>query len=334
MTDLQVKRIAAVDGQRDFVERILSFVQDRYRFEWTDPREADYIFHSIDSLDVLKYQGVRIFITGENVTPDFAVCDYALAFERDLDYGDRNIWLPLIRLYEKDYRVLCQPRPDPDHVLAQKTDFCAYVMSNTRDSAPEREQIFDLLCRYKKVNSGGAWRNNVGGRVKDKLAFQSRHKFVIAFENSSWPGYLTEKFAQAAAANAVPIYWGDPGIDEIFNPEAFINCHACRSLEEVVDLVREIDSDEERYRAMLAAPWFRNGHEPECLRAETYADFLANILDRPREQAYRRNRSRWSRKRERHYRDMVHRPWMQGYRIFRQGWRQFWHQFIPRRRKY
>lgn len=329
----QIKRIAAVDGQMDFIENILAFVEDRYDFEITNPKDADYVFHSIDGYDVLKYNGVRIFVSGENVTPNFAICDYAMTFEK-LSFRDRYIWLPLIKLYSEDYATLTRPRPEPKSILQQKTDFCAYVMSNTSNSAMERERIFDLLSEYKKVNSGGRWRNNVGGRVPDKLAFQSNHKFVIAFENCSYPGYLTEKFAQAAAANAIPIYWGDPAISEIFNPRAFINCHDYSSFEEVVERVKEIDQDDDTYLQMLAEPWFVDNVEPEPLRDETYAEFLCNIFDQPLHAAYRRNRSRWGIKKERQLYDMYHRPHMQAFKQFRKQWRRFWHLFLPRRKMY
>ncbi|TYP00053.1 glycosyl transferase family 10 (putative fucosyltransferase) [Geothermobacter ehrlichii] len=328
-----VKCIAAVDSQRDFIENILAFVDDRYDFVWTDGHKADYVFHSIDGYDVLKCPGVRIFVTGENVTPDFAVSDYAMAFEK-LSFADRYVWLPLIRLYRRDYAALLRPRKNPDEVARQKTDFCAYVMSNTRNSAEERVRIFELLSQYRQVNSGGSWRNNVGGPVTDKHAFQARHKFAIAFENCSHPGYLTEKFAQAAAVDAIPIYWGDPDIANIFNPRAFVNCHQFASLEAVVEEVRRIDQDEELYKSMLAQPWFRDGREPESLRAQTYATFLANIFDQPLPLAFRRNRSRWGLKRERQLYDMYHRPQMQAYRQMRRAWRRFWRLFLPRRKKY
>lgn len=328
-----IKRIAITDGQKDFVDNILCFVTDRYTFEVTDNKDADYVFHSIDGYDVLNYTGIRIFVAGENVTPNFAISDYAMTFEK-LHYSDRSIWLPLIKLYRNDYDSLLRPRPEPATVLRQKTDFCAYVMSNTSNSAKEREQIFNLLSVYKKVNSGGLWKNNVGGRVPDKFEFQSKHKFVIAFENCSYPGYLTEKFAQAAAANAIPIYWGDPDIETIINPKAFINCHNYDSLEEVVEAVQEIDQNDTLYQKMLAEPWFVNNEEPKVLRDTTVADFLTNIFDQPRETAFRRNRSRWGIKKERELFDMYHRPHMQAYRQLRKHWRKFWHLVLPRRKMY
>ena len=328
-----VKRIAVVDSQKDFVKDVLRFVESRYDFIFTQEENADYVFHSIDGYDVLKYSGVRIFVSGENVTPNFAISDYAMTFER-LSFSDRYIWLPLIKLYQDDYSVLTKPRVAPESVIQNKTDFCAYVMSNTSNSAKERELIFDLLSDYKKVNSGGLWKNNVGGRVPDKLSFQSKHKFVIAFENYSYSGYLTEKFSQAAVANAIPIYWGTPDIEKIFNPKAFINCHNFQFLEDVIEKVKEIDQDDNLYRQMLAEPWFVNAEEPKALKDETFVNFLTNIFDQPLAKAYRRNRSRWGIKKEQEFYDMYHRPHVQAFRQFRKKWRRFWHLFLPRRKKY
>ncbi len=327
-------RIAYADigPDSDIAEKLFECVKDHYDFEPTNDYNADYVLHSVGGHDVLKYSGVRIFFTGENVTPNFAVSDYAMAFEK-LTFGDRYCWLPLIKLYPS-YSVLTAPRPPADEILKRKTDFCAYVMSNTKNSADERTRIFDLLSAYKPVNSGGRWRNNVGGRVPDKLAFQSRHKFVIAFENSSHPGYLTEKFAEAAEANAVPIYWGDPTIGKLFNPKAFINCHDFQTLEKAVEQVKKIDQDDALYQQMLAEQWFPDGIEPECLRDETFAAFLSHIFDQEPKAAFRRNRGRWGLKTERNLYDMCHRPHVHGYKLFRKSWRKFCHTFLPRRKKY
>ena len=327
----QKKRIAITDTLPDFIENVLEFVSNQFDFELTRETDADYVFHSVDGYEVLKYPGVRIFVTGENVTPNFAVSDYAMAFDK-LTFGDRYIWLPLIKLYRDSYKSLVSPRPPVDVVLRQKTDFCAYVMSNTKDSAEERTRIFDLLSRYKQVNSGGRWRNNIGGPVADKLSFQSTHKFVIAFENSSSLGYLTEKFADAAASNAIPIYWGDPSIGKLFNPKAFINCHDFVSLEDVVEEVKRVDQDAELYESMLTEQWFPNGIEPEILRDETFITFLTNIFDQDKKTAYRRNRSRWGLKTERRLYDMCHRPHVQGFILLRKLWRNIVRSFLPRRK--
>lgn len=335
MPNKPVKRVALADlgPHPEMVEAVLALVRERYAFEFTSDPNADYVFHSCFGYDVLKYPGVRIFVTGENVSPDMNISDYAMAFDQ-MTLSDRYCWLPLIIFYTDAYNTLKAPRPPVDEVLKTKTDFCAYVMSSTRDSAPERTQIYDLLSKYKTVHSGGSWNNNVGGRVPDKLAFQSTHKFVIAFENSSTPGYLTEKFAEASQANAIPIYWGDPTIAQYFNPKAFINCHDYATLEEAVERVKEIDGNDALYRQMLEEPWFPDGIEPDCFKAETFRNFLSYIFDQDLPSAYRRNRSRWGLKHERILYRMAHRPLEHGVRMLRAKWLDAYHKIKPRKRKF
>tara|TARA_A100001015_G_C14975351_1_gene707006 strand:- start:1241 stop:1783 length:543 start_codon:yes stop_codon:yes gene_type:complete len=154
----------------------------------------------------------------------------------------------------------------------------------------------NALCEYKQVDSGGKWKNNVGGPVADKIEFQSKYKFVLAIENYSHPGYLTEKFAQAAQSNAVPIYWGDPTIAKFFNSKAFINCHDFDNQKALISHIRLVDEDDNVYKDMLSEPWFRGKDEPEALRDATFTQFLSNILDQSHTQCYRRNQSRWGKK--------------------------------------
>jgi len=309
-------QIALVDcGNPPAVARaILRYVEQLYDIEYVRPEGADYIIHSIAGHDVLCYPGIRIFVTGEMVSANYNISDYSLSFDR-LKFGDRNFWFPLIKLYTDAYQHLKQQRLPCQNIMAQKTEFCAYVMSNTKNSAVERTRIYELLNDYKKVNCGGRWNNNVGGPVADKHAFQRKHKFVIAFENYSAPGYLTEKFAEAAMADAIPIYWGDPEIGRYFNSRAFINCHDFDNLDAVVAKVIEIDQDDALYRQMLGESWFVDGVEPEELRDANFLSFIRNIFDSPKEAAYRRNRSRWGRKYERQFLRMWKRPLLHG--VFR-----------------
>lgn len=309
MTSKPTKRIALVDAgnNAEILRAILPFIEDRYVIQITQDKDADYVLHSCFGNEVLKYSGIRIFVTGEYVTPNFNTSDYALAFDH-LEFGDRYCRLPLIKLFRDAYATLCADRPPAEEVSANKTGFCAYVMSNTKNSAPEREQLVDALNRYKPVAMGGKWRNNVGGPVEDKIAFQSAYKFVLAIENHSAPGYLTEKFAQAAQSNAVPIYWGDPTITDYLNPKAFINAHDFGHHDALVAHVREIDQDDQAYQAMLAEPWFPNHEETKVWKDSTFAAFLSNIFDQPHKEAYRRNLSRWGIKTEKRLREMAFHP--------------------------
>jgi hypothetical protein len=180
--------------------------------------------------------------------------------------------------------------------IPEKTGFCSFVYSNDRASEV-REKFFNQLSDYKTISSGGRYKNNIGGPVADKLIFEQGHKFSFSFENSSYPGYCTEKLIQSFAAQTIPIYWGDPTVRETFNEEAFINCNKYNSWSEVVEEIKRIDNDPERYARMLATPALK---EPERdgieAKLEHLAAFLYHIIEQPSDKAIRYNRVYWGRR--------------------------------------
>lgn len=278
---------------------IIRLLRKRYEVELSP--DANYLFFSCFGYDYLAHKGIRIFFTTENMRPNFDLVDYALGFDH-ISFGDRYIRLPLYRCYERAYRaILGIPNVSPD---ACNRDFCSYVVSNRRASRSDsnRAMFFHKLSEYKRVASGGKQFNNVGGRVADKMAFVGRHKFNIAFENTSTPGYTTEKIVEAKAAGSVPIYWGNPLIANEFNPKAFINCHDYPDLDSVVSKVASLDQDNDAYLKMLAEPLFPNGIEPDALKEENYLCFFEKIFQQPLDRAYRRVLSgRWGTRTERIY---------------------------------
>lgn len=94
---------------------------------------------------------------------------------------------------------------------------------------------------------GGGFRNNTGGRIKDKHQFISGYKFNLALENSRISGYVTEKIADAFMAGTVPVYWGGDMAKLDFNPEAFINVDDYATLDSFVKDLEEIDNNPQRY---------------------------------------------------------------------------------------
>lgn len=227
-------RIKFVDFATDFNTKDNEFtkiLEEKYNVEIVD-KNPEYVFHSSFGNNYLNYDCIRIFYTGECITPDFNLTDYALAFDR-ISFGDRYLRMPLYRLfqYRKKYDMLFD-RPKTDSIDKSK-EFCNFVVSNCF-ADDIRLKIYEALSRYKKVNSGGRFRNNVGGPVPDKFEFQRKHKFSIAFENGIYDGYATEKIVDAFAAGTIPIYLGDPRIHLDFNEESFINGHRFSCLEDLV----------------------------------------------------------------------------------------------------
>ena len=71
MSQKPIKRIAIADAGRtaDIVNAVLPFIEDRYDIHITQDKNADYVFHSCFGNEALKYSGIRIFVTGEYITP-------------------------------------------------------------------------------------------------------------------------------------------------------------------------------------------------------------------------------------------------------------------------
>ena len=246
----------------------------------------DYLFYSVFGLEHLNYDCIRIFYTGECYTPNFNECDYAIGFDR-LDFGDRYIRIPIYRMnqYKEAYKQLFNRKPFTKEDLDKKEGFCSFVYSNCFAQSA-RARMFDLLSRYKLVSSGGRYKNNIGGAVKDKNAFLNKHKFCIAFENASFAGYTTEKIVDAFAAYTLPIYYGDPDVIKDFNEKAFINCNNYSSLEEAIEYIKEIDQNDERYLQMMNENPLNQEYNENELR-----EFIYHIFDQDYLDAYRRTKS-------------------------------------------
>lgn len=214
-----------------------------------DSIKPDLLFYSYKGNDFLNFDCNRVFFTGENIRPRLFDCDYALCY--DYSSNKRIIRLPLYVLY-KGFETLVNPI-DVDQLISQKNKFCSFIVSNKY--AQKRISFFKKLSKYKQVDSGGSYLNNIGYAVVDKGEFLKPYKFNIAFENTAFPGYTTEKVMQPMVAGSIPIYWGNPMIDKDFNTKSFVNWNDYGSDEAVIDKIIELDQDEVKYRTMLSEPW-------------------------------------------------------------------------------
>ena len=290
-------KICFLDFWSGFDYKIMNFYNallERYEvFVCNNQEDADYIFFSCFGNEHwhVAPNKIKIFVTAENVCPDFNNCDYAIGFEW-LDFGDRYLRLSNAYSATKYKEVFDEVRKKHEESLSElkKDSFCSFVVSNG-NAEGLREQLFKKLSEYKKVNSGGRYLNNVGGPVDNKLAFEKKHKFSICCENSSHSGYTTEKIFQAFAAHLIPIYWGDPDVCKVINPKSFINVADFSSLEEVVEKVRQIDNDEDLYKGMISEPVLLNpARDDYNSQLQLLKEFMWHIFDQHLSEAYRYNR--------------------------------------------
>ena len=196
-----------------------------------------YDFIASDTPEILLYgpypgtlppgRHVKIFIGCENLRPLMNECDWAFGVHHE-EYIGHPRYMRFARWGDDAHLV--QPERDWAAVLRAKTRFCAFIFAQP---FPYREAFFRALSRYRRIDAPGRSMNNmpsidpIPGRIDwdAKREFLRQYKFVVAFENSSAPGYNTEKLTHAIEADSLPIYWGDPDIGRSFNTARFVNAH-------------------------------------------------------------------------------------------------------------
>ena len=289
---------------------IINTLKKKYNVEISE--NPDYIFFSNfnEEFQHMDYNDcVKIFYTQENIVPDFNYADYGIGYD-NISFQDRYLNFPIYLIPERygKYWDLMKVK----HLVKNDSEmldrgFCSFVVSNA-DADEIRRDTFERLCKYKKVDSGGKYLNNIGltDGVADKLDFSKKYKFSLCFENTSHPGYTTEKIIEAFAAQTVPIYWGDPEISKLFNQKAFINVTNCKSVGEILKRVEEIDSDDLKYLEMLKAPALNTNISDSYWeeKQKEFEKFLSSIFDQEKENAIRRNMKFWGAEYHRRYYEM------------------------------
>lgn len=278
---------------------ITSILRERYHIEITD--QPDFVIASVlgSPYEYTKYDCVRILFTGEPLAPDFNVFDYAISSEHltCLDqYGnDRHFRYPLCLLGHGHINEIANglTYEAAKNILAKKKYFCNFMYGH-RSAYGEREQMLDILQKYRRVESAGSFMNNMPDhRVipysKEKYEFQQQCKFTIAFESISHPGFITEKIIDPICSYSIPIYYGNPLCRAEFNSNAIINCHDFSNFEAVVERVREIDNNDDLYINMLMEQKFITATYLDEMKT-SFKSFLWRIFSVEKDEAYRRLR--------------------------------------------
>lgn len=211
---------------------------------------------------------VKIFFTGENARPWHYSCHYAISFDH-MGHHLSSVYyrLPLYAvdnyLYTKKLKWDDIRAINRNSSVSEKTGFCSFVVRN--GNCKERNEIFHKLSEYKRVDSGGPLFNNMGEILSrnpnefhsSKIDFLRTRKFNICYENSSYPGYVTEKLYHALYANTIPIYWGSPTVALDFNYKAFIDRSNFNSTKGMIEYIKELDNNDDLYNSMLQQPIFQ-----------------------------------------------------------------------------
>lgn len=82
------------------------------------------------------------------------------------------------------------------------------------------------------------------GECDNKHEILSQYRFTIAYENTAYSGFITEKIVDAMVARTVPIYLGAPDISTQIPPTAFIDARKFSSPEKLVEHLDSMTSSD------------------------------------------------------------------------------------------
>ncbi len=195
----------------------------------------------------------KIFFTGENRRPWNYQAHFAISF--DFIDGHQFYRLPLYILDNfNGVRMGCKSLYDVNKITVTSDDwhsrkkFCGFVSGN--GGSNNRNNMFESLSLYQQIDAAGPLFNNIGRIIPrgheaqlHKMEFLKDYRFNLCYENSTYPGYVTEKLPHARIAGTIPIYWGSPVVDMDFNTDAFINRHDYESDGDMIGHIIAIDNN-------------------------------------------------------------------------------------------
>ncbi len=268
-------------------------LKKKYNVEISDNPDFVICSNRGSAFEYINYDCTRIMFMGENMSPDFTVFDYCIGFDY-LDFGDRYFRLPFAFYFDdaKPWIPEILTREKAKEILEAKKYFCNFIYGH-RSSHGMREKLFETLNSYKHVESPGSFMNNVGGKGRCSWAEKSQYlassKFTIACDSVAHPGFVTEKIVDPFMQHSIPVYFGNPKIDDYFNPDAFVWCKNESDLSRTLDEIRYLDENDGAYiEKLMLSPLNDNNLVAQLY--EKLEEFLFNIFDQAPEESYRRVR--------------------------------------------
>lgn len=236
-----------------------------------DKSNPDVLFHSIFGYNSENFKCKKILYIAENIRNlynqtirnniNIAVNSAYATIGFD-PHSETNYQLPLWQVY-----ILLNPKLKERLLNRLHYDnferWCAFIVSNPSNFI--RNSTYNQLSEYKKIHSYGRYLTNdlslqqaSQGRywrdTKDEYFLKHSHKFMIAYENTLYKYYCTEKLMDAFLAGSMPIYWGDTKVSEDWNEKAFIN--TTRFEGNLVELIKRIDNDKFLFESYYNEPVF------------------------------------------------------------------------------
>lgn len=241
------------------------FLPNEYTYQIVDEDEpADICIVGIQHTDnsLLRSNEYNIFLSVENFSVGRTHYQHWNKFGRNSNpmistYIYNDIPHPLEHIiptvyYRVKYFNTINPKFEHirNSVPFDKKKFCLFTSRNGLNSNKHKvvKQLsqlgeIDFLDKYDAVLKDKSCYNS-----SELISLYSQYKFIICFENSTTPGYVTEKIFNVFLSGTIPIYDGAPNIKDYINPQAFIQYNTTAILSKISLIMQS----EELYNAIVS----------------------------------------------------------------------------------
>lgn len=120
-------------------------------------------------------------------------------------------------------------------------------------------------------------RSTFKGACDNKHDVLSHYKFAIAYENTAYPGYVTEKAIDAIVAASVPVYLGAPDVTQHLPAETFIDARALGSADAIVEYMEQM-TDTEAAAMIEAGQTFLRSPHGQRYTYEGFGEWIVSLV--------------------------------------------------------
>ena len=223
-------------------------------------------YHNVNKFNYEK-DCFNIIIDGEPNPVDNIKGDMLITTKKDYIYDENTVFVPyfVYSFLELNLSPNLLIKNENDKLIDNTRKFCCFMYSNCNEKfkgVVNRKNFYYLMQKITngRVDNLGKCYNQKGvqGWWHDNLSIYKKYKFVIAFENSSMKGYVTEKLIMPMLARSIPIYLGAEDVSDYFNPKSFINVNDFENFEDCIQYVLKVDRDDYLYQSILSEPYLYN----------------------------------------------------------------------------
>jgi hypothetical protein len=113
--------------------------------------------------------------------------------------------------------------------------------------------------------------------VFDKVSTLAKYRFALCFENTAFPGYVTEKIFDCFVAGCIPIYLGAPDIKDLVPAGTFIDARDFRDFAGMESFIRALKPEFAR-EYLVAAAAFMSSKSAERFSQDHFVREMSDLL--------------------------------------------------------